>query len=113
MPVVANRLIFQCEHGGGDSWQGVASSAIEAKSVEIRCDVCGHSERLKTQDLAGLFVLATDHEFCEQYTGAIGIGRHDGRPGAAYAIVNLKAAVRLVSIWRGRLAEDRAGDNGE
>lgn len=112
VPIVANRVVFQCEHGDDAAhWQGVAGiTGFEIGSVDIRCDVCRFTARIPRQDLAGLFILATDHDFVSQYHGLIGIGFHDGRPGAGYAVVNLKAAPNILKVWHARLAEDREAD---
>lgn len=114
MPVVVNRLVFQCEHVDKPHWQGVAAiHGFQRGSVQIRCDVCKYSIRIRREDMAGLWVTATHREDATRFQGLIGVGMHDGRPGAAYAIVQLRAAEHLVAFWRERLASERAEDDDD
>lgn len=113
MPIVVNRLIFQCQHPDPlADWQSVAGMGWGGPSVQIRCDVCGRSARLKQEDLQGLWLLcSTDREFRMEHHAFLGLGAHDARPGAIYAIVQLFAAERLAQVWREKLAADRAADD--
>lgn len=108
MPVVVNRLIFQCQHDDDKpDWQGVAAlNGFRGGSVQIRCDECRLTIRVRRQDMAGLWVIASHHEDAVRFQGLIGVGMHDGRPGAAYAVVQLRAVERLVAVWRQRLADE-------
>lgn len=106
VPVIINRVVFQCVHTDTNDWQAVVGMTVSGHSVQIRCDLCRYAVRIPDVALAGLIVLGTDHQFCVEHKGAIGIGRQDERPAARYVVVNLKATESLLRIWRAKLAAE-------